>query len=77
MFDWLPGLYWSATGSFFMGCAAGAIPAFLLGICFWQGIIARREARQLAKDIEARIAQCPDEVEVEEVWMRLLKSCDL
>ena len=66
MFDWIPNLYATLTLDglllFFGGTAVG-IP---VGIWIWQRHIARQEARQLAKDIEARIAQCPDEVEVDE-----------
>ena len=80
MFDWIPEMFLSITTSFWIGYLIGIPVWFLLGILFWMRHIERKEAWQLAKDIEARIAECPDETEakeVEEVWVRLLKSCDL
>jgi hypothetical protein len=81
MFDWIPNLYWSIATVFWIAYIFGNIVGFVLGIGYWKRRIAREEARQLAKDIEARIAECPDEIEPEETEeacvRRLLKSCDL
>ena len=65
MFDWIPDLFLSISATFWLGYAFGIAVGFLSGILFWMHRVSVQEARQLAKDIEARQAECPDEIEVE------------
>ena len=84
MFDWIGSLFVTLTVDAWLLYVGGLAVGIALGVELHMTWCKMRAARQDEKerqaDIEARIAQCPDEIEAEkvkEMWERLLESCDL